>query len=272
MPGQLELTKLDKEFEGSRVLVTAGASGIGRAIAHAFWKAGAKVYICDIDKEALDARMQEMPGLSGHVADVGDPDQVDRLFDAVLAECGGLDVLVNNAGIAGPAGPIEDCDPADWRRTQEVTLDGTYLCIRRALPAMKAARAGSIVNISSTAGVLGYPLRTPYAAAKWAVVGLTKSLAMEVGPLGIRVNAICPGSISGPRMDRVIANEAAARGQPEELIRRGYVAQASLRTFIDAEDIASMALFVCSKAGAKITGQALCVDGNNETLATGTFE
>ena len=266
------MATLSKEFEGKRVLVTAAANGIGRAIAAAFWNAGAEVHVCDIDSAALEERAKEMPGLAVYPADVGDPDAVDRLFDQVHGATGGLDILVNNAGIAGPTGPIEDCAPADWRRCQEVTLDGTYLCIRRALPAMKAAGAGSIVNISSTAGVMGYPFRTPYAAAKWAVVGLTKSLAMEVGPLGIRVNAICPGSISGPRMDRVIANEAIARGQPEEVIRKGYVAQASLRTFIEAEDIASMALFICSDAGAKITGQALCVDGNNETLATGNFD
>ncbi len=253
---------------GQNVLVTAGAAGIGRAIAAAFLEAGAQVTICDVDSEVLAGCLAELPGLRGYKTDVADPEQVSALFAEVTAHSDRLDVLVNNAAIAGPTGPIEDCDPADWRRTLAVGLDGTFHCLRHAMPMMKQAGSGCVINIASTAGIMGYPLRTPYAAAKWAVVGVTKSLAMEVGPQGIRVNAICPGSVDGPRMDRVIAAEAQARGETVAAVRRGYLNQSSLRTFIDGEDIAAMALFLASDAGAKITGQAISVDGNNETLTT----
>ncbi len=258
---------MSDDLKAKRVMVSAGGSGIGRAIATAFLDAGAAVHICDIDPDALAACRRHWPDLHGALADVGDPAQVDRWFDAALDRLGGLDVLVNNAGIAGPTGPIEDCDPKDWRRTLSVNLDGAFHCLRRAVPVIKKAGGGSIVNIASTAGIMGYPLRTPYAAAKWGVVGLTKSLAMELGPHGIRVNAICPGAVEGPRMDRVIAVEAEARAASEDDIRRGYLRQSSLRTFIAAGDIANMVLFVCSGAGAKISGQTLCVDGHTETLA-----
>jgi NAD(P)-dependent dehydrogenase (short-subunit alcohol dehydrogenase family) len=253
--------------EGLRVLVSAAGSGIGRAIAGAFLDRGAVVGICDVDPGALARFCRDYPDGYAGLADVGDPAQVDRWLEEALAALGGCDVLVNNAGIAGPTGPIEDCEPADWRRTLSVNLDGTYHCLRRVVPVMKQARSGSIVNIASSAGILGYPLRTPYAAAKWAVVGLTKSLAMELGPHGIRVNAVCPGAVDGPRMDRVIAAEAAARDIPEERVREGYLRQSSLRSFVAVEDIANTVLFLCSGAGEKISGQALPVDGHTETLS-----
>ena len=162
---------------------------------------------------------------------------------------------------------VEDCAPEDWRRTLAVGLDGTFYCLRRAVPLLKRAGGGSIVNISSTAGLMGYPLRAPYTAAKWAVVGLTKSLAAELGPFSIRANAICPGSVDGPRMDRVIAAEAAARGVAPEQVRESYLRQTSLRTFIAAEDITNMALFLCAEEGRHISGQALAVDGHTESLS-----
>jgi NAD(P)-dependent dehydrogenase (short-subunit alcohol dehydrogenase family) len=159
----------------------------------------------------------------------------------------------------------------DWKATFEVNVHSAFLCLRRAVPVMKEAKSGCIVNISSTAGLMGYPLRTPYATAKWGVIGLTKSLAMELGPRGIRVNAICPGSVDGLRMDRVIANEAKAVGVEESEVRKGYVRQVSMRTFIDAADIAETAVFLCSDKAARISGQALSVDGHNETLSTVEF-
>ncbi|MCH6581738.1 MAG: SDR family oxidoreductase, partial [Proteobacteria bacterium] len=200
------------------------------------------------------------------VVDVSDPAAVDRLFDEALRELGGLDILINNAGISGPTGLVEDVTPEAWNHTIAVNLSGQFYCIRRAVPLLKQAGGGSIINISSTAGIMGYPLRTPYAASKWAVVGLTKSLAMELGPSGIRVNAICPGSIEGENMQRVIAAEAQARETDPVSLRKSYEKQNSLRTFIAPEDIANMILFTCSDAGAKISGQALSVDGNTETL------
>jgi NAD(P)-dependent dehydrogenase (short-subunit alcohol dehydrogenase family) len=251
----------------SRVIITAGGAGIGRATARAFHAAGARVHICDVDAATLADAQAELPGLGVSEADVSDPDQVDRLFDAALDALGGLDVLVNNAGIAGPTALLEDCEPAEWRRTLAINLDGQFYCLRRAIPALKAAGGGAIVNLASTAGLYGYPRRGPYVASKWAVVGLTKSLAIELGPSGIRVNAICPGSIEGPRMDRVIAAEAAATGSSEEEVRQAYMRNTSMRCFIDAEDIANMAVFLCSPAGAKVSGQALAVDGHTESLA-----
>jgi NAD(P)-dependent dehydrogenase (short-subunit alcohol dehydrogenase family) len=252
---------------GKRVLVTAGGAGIGRTIAAAFLAKGARVWICDIDAAALAATKGAHPDLGGTRTDVAHEGAVDAMFAAIGQALGGLDVLVNNAGIAGPTGPIETLDPADWRRCVAVNLDGAFLCARRAVPLLKAAGGGTIINISSTAGLMGYPLRTPYASAKWAVIGLTRSLAIELGPHGIRVNAICPGSVEGARMARVIAAEASARGVSEEAVRQGYLRTTSMRSFVRPEDIAAMALFLCSDLGASISGQAIAVDGNTETLS-----
>jgi NAD(P)-dependent dehydrogenase (short-subunit alcohol dehydrogenase family) len=255
------------DLQDKRVIVTAGGSGIGRAIAEALDDAGARVCVCDAEPDALEAIADARPGIVGIVADVSDPEQVDHLFDEALDRMGGLDILVNNAGIAGPTGPVEHCAVAEWRRTLAIDLDGQFFCLRRAVPVMKQARAGAIVNISSTAGLYGYPLRSPYAAAKWAVIGLTKSVAAEVGPYGITVNAICPGSVEGPRMARVIAAEAKSKGTTEQAIRDSYTRHASLRCFVTAEDIANGVLFLCSRAGARISGHVLTIDGNTETLS-----
>jgi NAD(P)-dependent dehydrogenase (short-subunit alcohol dehydrogenase family) len=252
---------------GKRVLVTAGGAGIGRVIAASFLAQGARVWICDIDAKALAATKDAHPELGGSRTDVAHEGAVAAMFVAIEQTFGGLDVLVNNAGIAGPTGPIETLDPADWRRCVAVNLDGAFLCARRAVPLLKAAGGGAIINISSTAGLMGYPLRTPYASAKWAVIGLTRSLAIELGRFGIRVNAICPGSVEGARMGRVIEAEAAARGVSEEEVRQGYVRTTSLRSFISPEQIATMALLLCSDLGASISGQAIAVDGNTETLS-----
>ena len=259
---------MESRLDGKRAVVTAGAAGIGRAIVDSFVAAGARVHICDVDEALLEAARAALPGLGATLADVADARAVDRLFDDVIDELGGLDILVNNAGIAGPTAPAEDISPEDWRRTIAVDLDGAFLCARRAIPLLKSAGGGAIVNIASTAGLFGFPSRSPYAAAKWGVIGLTKTLAMELGPFGIRVNAICPGSVDGPRMDRVVAADAAARGLDPAEVRKAYVAQVSMRTFVDVADIANMALFVCSAAGARISGQALAVDGHTETLTS----
>jgi NAD(P)-dependent dehydrogenase (short-subunit alcohol dehydrogenase family) len=252
---------------GKRVLVTAGAAGIGRAIADAFLAEDARVWICDIDSEALAATRGAHPELGTSRTDVANEGAVDAMFEALGQALGGLDCLINNAGIAGPTGPIETLDFAAWRRCVAVNLDGAFLCARRAVPLLKTAGGGAVVNISSTAGLMGYPLRTPYAAAKWAVIGLTTSLAIELGPHGIRVNAICPGSVEGARMTRVMRAEAAARGVSEEEIRQVYVRTTSMRSFVPPEHIAAMALFLCSDLGASISGQAIAVDGNTETLS-----
>lgn len=247
-----------------RVLVTAAASGIGSVVAARFAAAGAKVHVCDVADEALAAFAAGHPGIGLTRADVSDPGDVDRLFEEALAGLGGLDVLVSNAGIAGPVGPVEDMDVVGWRRTLDVNLTGAFLCARRAVPALKRSGGGSIVLMSSNAGTMGLPYRGPYVATKWALIGFAKTLAMELGPSGIRVNAICPGDVDGERIRRVIALEAETRGLSEEEVVAERVAAVSLRTVVTADDVAELIMFVCSAAGAKISGQALLVDGNAE--------
>ncbi len=259
---------MHESVDGLRVMVTAGAAGIGRAIARAFANDGARVHVCDVDEGALEAFVRECPEARVSRADVASVVEVDAYFDAAQAWLGGLDVLVNNAGIAGPTGGVEDITPQDWDRTLAINIHGQFYCTRRAVPLLKAAGGGSIVNLSSTAGIMGFPMRTPYAASKWAVVGLTKSLSMELGEHGIRVNAICPGAVAGPRIDRVIAADAEARGLPLETVRRSYLNQNSLRDFIQPESIARMVLFLCSPAGSQVTGQAISVDGDTHSLKT----
>lgn len=248
-------------------LVTAGAEGIGRAIAETLVREGAKVHVCDVNAEAIADINRADSDLKGTSGDVTKPADVDRVFKETLARFGDhLDILVNNAGIAGPTGPVESLDPNGWRATFDVNLHGAFHCLQQAVPLMKAQKSGSIVNLSSSAGLFGFPLRTPYAAAKWGVIGLTKSLAMELGPFGIRVNALCPGSVKGPRIDRVIAADAKSRGVKEQEIYDAYVKQVSMRSFVEAQDIAEMVAFICSPRGAMISGQALSVDGHTETL------
>ncbi len=258
---------MSEELNGKRVIVTAAGSGIGRAIAGAFLDAGSRVHICDLDAGLLDAFRGEAPGLGTTRADVADPSHVDRLFDEAAVHLGGLDVLVNNAGIAGPVGPVEELSPEGWSRALAVNLSGQFFCARRAVPMLKKAGGGSIVNIASTAGLFGCPSRAPYAASKWGVIGLTKTLAMELGPSGIRANAICPGSVEGERIDRVIRADAESRGVSVESVRESYLKQSSMRTFIGTSDVADLILFICSDRGAKISGQALTVDGHTETLS-----
>ena len=249
-----------------RVLVTAGATGIGRAIAETFADAGARVFVCDIDRRALDAFRVARPDVGSGLADVSDSQQVDGLFDSAKTFLGGLDVLVNNAGIAGPTAPVEDIALVDWERTIAIDLNGMFYCTRLAVPLLKAAGGGSIINLSSVAGRLGFPLRTPYAAAKWGVVGFTKSLAMELGASNIRVNAIQPGVVEGERIERVIAAKAKALGASVEEIRDQMVSKVSLRRMVSPFEIANMALFLATDAGRNISGQALSVCGNVESL------
>lgn len=252
---------------GLRVLVTAGANGIGAAIAAAFREAGARVHVCDIDAAAVARFIAEHPGTTGSVADAAVPADVDVVFDDVRAALGGLDVLVSNAGIAGPTGPIESLDENGWVRTIDVNLNGQYYFARRAVPLLKASGADPcLIAMGSVAGRLGYAYRTPYAASKWAIVGLCRSLAIELGPQGVRVNAILPGTVEGERMNGVIAARAAATGASVEATRQSYLDKISLRRMVTTDDVAAMALFLCSPAARNVTGQAISVDGNVEHL------
>ncbi len=251
---------------GRSVIVTAGASGIGRAIAISFHHNGDAVHIVDIDAEAVARFSMEHPGIKTTVADVASESEVCRVMDAHIEQFHGIDGMVNCAGIAGPTEFAEDVSLEQWQRCLAVNIDSVFLFCRKVIPFMKGARAGNIINISSTAGWHGYPLRTPYAASKWAVIGLTKSLAMELGGSGVRANVICPGSIQGERMERVISAEARLKGISEQTVRDWYSRGNSMRTFIDAQDIADMAMFLCSDKARMVTGQILNVDGHLETF------
>ncbi|WOD14369.1 SDR family oxidoreductase [Paraburkholderia kirstenboschensis] len=252
---------------GKRVLVTAGADGIGLEITRAFAAAGAKVLVCDIQPESLDRLAKELPDVYGCIADVSREEAVASLFDVVDQKLGGLDVLVNNAGVAGPTGGIETLSLADWERTLAVNLTGQFLCIRQAVPRLRKGSDPSIVNLASAAGHLGMPGRSPYSASKWAVVGLTKTLAIELGGDGIRVNAILPGAVDGPRIRAVIAAKAEALGKPLEEVTRAYTAQAALGRMVTTRDIANMVLFAASDLAGNVTGQELVVDGHTQALS-----
>lgn len=246
---------------GTRVLVTGGAAGIGRAIADAFAAAGARLWVIDPDLDALDTCPEDW-GRSG--IDVADEQAMMDVFAGLLDRWDGLDVLCANAGVAGPTAPVEEVTLADWRRCVAVNLEGAFLASRFAAPAMKAAGQGAMVLTSSTAGLYGYPNRAPYCAAKWGVIGLTKTLAMELGPHGVRANAICPGAVEGPRMEGVIAREAVAKGMTPDQVRDAYAAGSSMRRWVTAEDVANMALFLASPQARLISGQVVAIDGHTE--------
>ena len=259
-------TSLNFQLTGQRAVVTAGAQGIGLAITEALLQQGAEVHICDVDRAALDKTKAKYPQVHISHTDVGNEAQVLAMFSEIQARWGQLDILVNNAGIAGPTAAIEDTVLQEWQQTLDVNLTGAFLCTRSAVPLIKKAKGGSIVNISSAAGRHGFPLRSPYSATKFGVIGLTQTWAMELGPSGIRVNAILPGIVEGPRQDRVLGAKAQAFGISLEAMRQRALERVSLRRMVTAQDIAAQIVFICSPAGANISGQSLSVDGNVETL------
>ncbi len=258
------MTLQDFDFTGRRILVTAGAAGIGLAIATAMADRGADVFVTDVNPEAVDAA--KAIGLTAAVSDVSREDHVQQLMASVAEQLGGLDVLVNNAGVAGPTGPVESLDTAAWKSTFEVNVHGQFLCVKHALAMLKSSTDASIINMSSAAGRLGMAGRTPYSASKWAVIGFTKSLAIELGALGIRVNAICPGAVGGPRIDAVIEAKATMLGKPVDEVAALYRGQSSLGRLVAATDIAEMAVFLSSGLARNVNGQAMAVDGNTEKL------
>lgn len=253
-------------LRGQRVVVTAGAGGIGLAISETLARLGARVVVCDVSEEALASASQKVKLEAAVKADVSVEADVDRLFETAQKTFGGLDALINNAGIAGPTGGVEEITPDDWRRCIDICLTGQFLCVRRAVPMLKFAGGGSIVSMSSAAGRHGYAFRTPYSAAKFGVIGLTQSLAKELGPNGIRVNAILPGIIEGPRIEGVISARAEQLGITHEEMTERYRQNISLRRMTSPYDVASMVAFLLSDAGFNISGQSLGVDGNIETL------
>jgi NAD(P)-dependent dehydrogenase (short-subunit alcohol dehydrogenase family) len=249
-----------------RVMITAAASGIGRAIAKAFHEDGAQVHICDVNEEALEIFRDDFPDIAASHVNVRNEGEVDGWFDEALEDLGGLDVMVNNAGIKGPTAPVDDIELADWKECIEICLDAQFLCARRAAPVMKAQKSGLIINMSSNAGQFGFGNRTPYAAAKWGVIGLTKSLAIELGPYNVRCNAICPGAVRGERINKVIEGEANLRGVGTQIVAAELVSQQSLTRFTEPEEIANLCLFLASPAAFMINGQDIAIDGHIETF------
>ncbi len=257
---------MDISVKGKRVLITAGAGGIGRAMTDVFYKAGARVHICDVVQAAIDETVKIFPGVTATPADVSKLEDVGQLFADVKKHLGGLDCLINNAGIAGPTGKVEDIQVEEWERCIAVDLHGMFYCTRLATPLIKAAGGGSVINLSSAAGRLAFPFRTPYSAAKWGVVGFTKSLSMEVGPDNIRVNAIQPGVVEGSRIDRVIDAKAKAMGISFEEQKKISLERVSMHRMVSPYDIANMALYLASDIGRNITGQAISVCAGVEML------
>jgi NAD(P)-dependent dehydrogenase (short-subunit alcohol dehydrogenase family) len=257
---------MDLEIRGLRVMITAGANGIGLEIARAFIREGARVHVCDVDNDALARLASSDPRITSSVCDVSDRAQVARFFDEAIAKLGGLDCLVNNAGIAGPTGKAEEIDPSEWDRCIAIDLTGQFNCVRLAIPHLRKSSNASVMNVSSLAGRLGFALRTPYASAKWGVIGLTKSLAIEVGDDGIRVNSLLPGVVSGERQKRVLTSKAEARGIAYEEMEKLALSFTSLKEYVTPQQLADMVVFVASPRGRTISGQALSVCGNTNML------
>lgn len=247
-----------------RVIVTAGGSGIGRAIAERFLAAGAQVHICDIAPDTLDDALAAHDGLRGSVADVGAPEDVEKLVAEAAGWMGGVDVLVNNAGIGGPRAALEDISYEDWDRTITVNLNGMFYCIKNVAPLMKAQNSGCIVNISTASAKVALPMRSPYVASKVGVLGLTHTVAREYGPFGIRCNAILPGLIDNERGRNILANQAKEKGVRFEKAEQDFIKFISLRTWIDPSEVGDLAVFLASPAGRHITGQNIGMDGNVE--------
>jgi NAD(P)-dependent dehydrogenase (short-subunit alcohol dehydrogenase family) len=253
--------------DAKRVLITAGAAGIGLAMARAFVAAGARVHVCDIDANALNAIGKELPAVSVSACDVSDRAAVQVMVGEAVDALGGLDTLVNNAGISGPTATVEDFDAEAWEAVMRVNLNGTFYVTQAAIPHLRAAGGGSVIVMSSLAGRAGYPQRSAYATSKWGLVGFTKTLSRELGPDGIRVNAILPGAVEGQRIQSVLQGRAKAsgRGMKEEIA--GALANQSVKRFVDPVDIAALAVFLASDHGKSISGQAIPIDGDSQSAS-----
>jgi len=247
-----------------RVLITAGAAGIGREFARAFAANGAKVFVCDIDERALAEIAEEIPGLIARRCDLSLRSEIERMVPQAVAALGGLDVLINNAGIAGLTLPVDQYPPDDWDKVIAVNLTAMFDVTRLAIPHLKQSPAASIINMSSIAGRYGFPNRSPYAASKWGVIGFTKTLAMELGAWGIRANAIAPGAVAGERIERVFAGRAQLSGKSLEEVSEEAMAQQSIKGLIDPKDIARLALFLASDAAKSISGQVIPIDNDRQ--------
>jgi NAD(P)-dependent dehydrogenase (short-subunit alcohol dehydrogenase family) len=250
-----------------RILITAGASGIGLTMAKTFVAAGARVHVADIDAKAVAALADHLPAVSASVCDVADVLAVASMVAQAVSALGGLDVLINNAGIAGPTASVEHTDPLAWIAVLNVNLTGTFLVTQQAIPHLKQSGDGVVLNMSSLAGRFGYPNRSPYAASKWGLIGFTKTLSRELGEYGIRVNAILPGAVQGERIDRIFEARAGVSGRSVEQERLAGLANQSIKRFVPPEEIAALAMFLISDAGRSISGQMLPIDGDSQNAA-----
>lgn len=247
-----------------RVLITAGAAGIGREFARAFARTGAKIFICDIDEENLAAMAKEIPGLVASRCDMSKRADIERMVPEAAAALGGIDVLINNAGVAGLTMPVEDFPPDDWDKVMAINLTGMFDTTRLAIPHLKKSEAGCIINMSSVAGRFGIPNRAPYAATKWGVIGLTKTLAIELGEWNIRANAIAPGLVEGDRIQRVFRGKSQLSGRSMQEIQDETFSYQSIKKFVDPKDIAALAVFLASPAAKTISGQVIPIDADRQ--------
>ena len=257
------------KLHNKKIIISAAADGIGWSIAQSCMLNGAIVYITDINNEALDKISKHnlyKKQLFLEKVDASNAKEVENYFNNIKTKVNNIDALINNVGIAGPTGKIEDLNINDWKKTIDININSHFYFTKFSIPLLKNNNGGSIINLSSTAGLFGFPFRSPYATSKWAIVGMTKALAMELGEYNIRVNAICPGAVSGDRMKRVIEAKAKSLGLKKEILQKDYESMTSLQTFVDKEDIANMSVFLLSKEAHRISGQTMIVDGNTERM------
>ena len=247
-----------------RVLITAGAAGIGREFARAFSANGAKVFVCDINDKALADIRKEIPSVVARHCDMGLRAEIERMVPEAVAALGGLDVLINNAGIAGLTLSIEDYPPDNWDKVVAVNLTAMFDVSRLAIPHLKKSKAGCIINMSSIAGRGGFENRSPYAATKWGVIGLTKTLALELGAWGIRANAIAPGAVEGERIMRVFQGRAQISGKSMAEVKAEALAGQSIKAMVDPKDVAALAVFLASDAAKSISGQVIPIDNDRQ--------
>jgi len=247
-----------------KAIVTAGATGIGLKIASALHASGAQVWICDIAEGPLAEAAAALPGIGTVICDVSDPDACDAFVAKATEAMGGLDILVNNAGIAGPAAPVQNISTDEWKRCFEVNVNGQFYMARAAIPHLKAAGAGSIVCMASVAGKYAFPLRSPYAASKAAVISLARALSVELGPDQIRVNSIAPGVVAGDRIRRVFTDRAETRGITYEEMQAVALRAVSMKTMVEPEEIAGLIMFLCAPSGRSISGQVMSICGGLE--------
>ena len=254
-------------LKNKKIIISAGASGIGLATAKVCLARGAYVYLCDIDSKSLN-KLNKHPlknkRLFAYLCDASNEYQVSNFFEKIKKRTKKIDALINNVGIAGPTGSLEKLKSKDWENTLHIDVNSHFYFTKKAIPLIKKSKNGSIVNISSTAGILGFPLRSPYAASKWAIIGVTKTLAMELGKFNIRVNAVCPGTIKGDRMKRVIRDKAKFTKVPKKSIEKDFISMSSMKQWILEEDIGKMCSFLISDDSSKVSGQVISVDGHTE--------